>query len=353
VSPDSTALLLVVVAVGVVTAVVVAVALDRPGGRARRVLAVLACATVAAAAAAVALNRELEVYPSWTVVGAAADGRAGPTGHGSRIVRFVVPGRSSRLTMTAYAYLPAAYASRPHTRFPVVEALDGYPGSPYVWIRGLGLQRVLDREIAAGRMAPVVVVMPYQTPTPTHDTECVDAVGGMRVDTFLTRDVRAAAARLFRVRTDRAAWGLIGYSTGGFCVADLLLRHPDRFAAAASLSGYFNALTDHTTGDLYRGRRDVADANSPLWRLGHLPVPAVALYAATARDDRNGWLALGELAAAARAPLSLTTAVVPRGGHSRPVWRVIEAPAFDWLSSWLAAPAAPSAAPSMGRRAAG
>jgi hypothetical protein len=35
----------------------------------------------------------------------------------------------------------------------------------------------------------------------------------------------------------------------------------------------------------------------------------------------------------------VTTAVVAHGGHSDAVWRAMEAPAFDWLSSWLARPA--------------
>jgi hypothetical protein len=36
--------------------------------------------------------------------------------------------------------------------------------------------------------------------------------------------------------------------------------------------------------------------------------------------------------------MSVTTALVPRGGHTKPVWEDLEPPAFDWLSSWLAAP---------------
>jgi pimeloyl-ACP methyl ester carboxylesterase len=35
------------------------------------------------------------------------------------------------------------------------------------------------------------------------------------------------------------AWGVAGYSEGGFCAANMALRYPDRYGYAASMSGYF------------------------------------------------------------------------------------------------------------------
>lgn len=343
-SPDSPGLQVAALASCVVVALLFAWLLDRPRRWPMKVLAAVCCAVVAMTAAAVALNRELELYASWsellghpTLSGSGGVQPVTGGGRGSKMVRFTVVGRRSHLSMPVLAYLPPGYRSDTR-RLPVVEFLDGYPGSPYSWVRGLHVQDVLDQEIAAGRMAPTVALFPYQTPSPRHDSECINAVGGLQVDTFLTADVREAVARLLRVRTDRAGWGLIGYSTGGFCAANLALRHPDQFAAAVSLSGYFHALTDHTTGDLFRGDPRARELNSPVWRVTRLPVPPLAMYLATARDDRTGMLDLRRFLAAARVPLRITTATVMRGGHSRPVWRALEAPALDWLSSWLAAP---------------
>jgi hypothetical protein len=68
------------------------------------------------------------------------------------------------------------------------------------------------------------------------------------------------------------------------------------------------------------------------------------------------------LGTAVRPPTRLTTSTVPNGGHSKPVWEALEPPAFDWESSWLAAPqimptaivlANPSPVPSVPLRAAG
>jgi hypothetical protein len=39
------------------------------------------------------------------------------------------------------------------------------------------------------------------------------------------------------------------------------------------------------------------------------------------------------------APMSVTTAVVARGGHSDAVWLQMEGPSFDWLAAHLARPA--------------
>ncbi|MEV0268099.1 alpha/beta hydrolase-fold protein [Hamadaea sp. NPDC050747] len=349
-APDGELTQIVAVTATVLVAIVTAVGWDRLRDRARgralvlRTIAVAACVATAVLAGFVTMDRTFEFFGNWTdIVGlASADEPAAAADPGadaahSQIVPFAVHGMASHLDLPAYAYLPAGYATGTR-RLPVVEALDGFPGSPRVWLRSLLAQQVLDQEIAAHRIPPMVVVFPTQTVTAQRDSECVDAVGGPALDTFLTTDVPAAVEHRFRVRTDAAGWGLIGYSTGGFCAVNLALRHPDRYAAAASLSGYFSAITDHTTGDLYRGSPQTRLENSPLWRVTALPVPSLALYIATAQDDRPGYTQLRRFAEVAKPPLRITTATIPVGGHSRKVWRQMAAPAFDWLASWLAGP---------------
>jgi S-formylglutathione hydrolase FrmB len=117
------------------------------------------------------------------------------------------------------------------------------------------------------------------------------------------------------------------------------MRHPDRYAAAVSLSGYFTAYQDSTTGEVFGGSVAAFNQNSPLWRLEHLPVPRVSLYLAAAQDDRGVMAGLDGFAAAVRPPLSVTIARPPVGGHSMALWRHLLAPAFDWISAHLAGPA--------------
>jgi enterochelin esterase-like enzyme len=310
--------------------------------------AVLLCVVTALAAAGVAVNRELNLYTGWSqvlgkrvkapAVGSPQTVSEAPSG--SKVVEFNVAGKASGITLAAYAYLPPGYesASGRLTRYPVIEAVDGFPGSPNTWLVSLGAAQFLDQEIAASRMAPTVVIFPFQVLDPTRDSECVNAVGGAQFDTFLTRDIRSSVIEQFRVRTDRAGWGIVGTSTGGFCAVNLALRHPDMYAVAASLSGYFTAITDRTTGDLYRGNVRLREENSPLWRVQNLPVPPMPVYLAVARDDKEGYQQVQQFVAAVRAPLRLTTVIVPKGGHTGRVWAELEPSMWDWLSGDLAAP---------------
>ena len=230
-----------------------------------------------------------------------------------------------------YAYLPAGYQPGGQRRYPVIEALHGYPASPLQWLHALDVAGILDREIAAGRMAPTIVLFPYQTPKPSLDTECTDMAGGPQTETFLTVDVPQFAKTHLPVRDEPGAWGLIGYSAGGFCASSLLLRHPGQYAAGASLSGYADP-------GIKVGDGSERTTYNLIWRLENLPHPAVALYLACARTDKAAMTAATTMAGLARAPLTVTTAFAETGGHNAGTWAAAAPPAFAWLSSHLAGP---------------
>jgi S-formylglutathione hydrolase FrmB len=313
-----------------------------------RGLALFLCAATALATAGIWVNRQMNLFTTWSEV--AGHRPAAPvTGQttidqelpsGSRIVSFNVPGPESGISLAAKAYLPPGYDSEQgrRTKYPVLEALAGFPGTPNLWVVSLHAGDILDQEIAAGRMPPTVVIFPLQDFDQTTDSECVDAKDGAKFDTFLTKDLHAAVTTQFRVRDDRAGWGIMGASTGGFCATNLALRHPDMYGAVASLSGYFSAITDHTTGDLYRGDLQLKRENSPIWRLTNLPVPALPILLAVAADDRNSYKQLQEFSAVIRPPMQLTTVISQIGGHTGGAWRRMMPAVFDWFAGWLAAP---------------
>jgi enterochelin esterase-like enzyme len=304
----------------VATAVALAVLWNRTRIPGRTALIAAAVLSVVATAT-LQVNQLVQAYPTGGAPAAAATG--------SRMLTVSVPGRASGLTLQMYVYLPAAYRTS-HDRFPVIEALHGYPGSPQTWLRRLNVQSALDREIAAGRMAPTVVLFPYQTPKRLLDTECVNLRNGPQTETFLTVDVPAYAHAHFRVR--RSGWGLTGYSAGAFCAVNLALRHPGLYPAAASLSGY-------ASPGISIGDGSEKTTNNPGWRLRHLPQPPIALWLGWAADDHESARDSHRMAALRHAPLSVTTAVVAHGGHSDAVWTQMEPPSFDWLSAHLPRPA--------------
>jgi enterochelin esterase-like enzyme len=295
-------------------------------------MAILACLATTAATGLIWVNRQIDEYPTWaSMLGSTAAAVTTATTADGQIRSFTVDGRASHLTMPVYAYLPPGYGTDTTTRYPVIEALHGYPGSPLQWIKKLDVSGVLDTEIGAGRMAPTIVLFPYQTPNPRLDTECTNLVGGPQAETFLTVDVPEFARAHLRVRTGLGTWGLTGYSAGAYCASDLLLRHPTEYAAAASLSGYADPGIPVGDGSEHTSYNE-------MWRLTHLPVPAVALYLACAKTDRGALRGTESLARLARAPMSVTTSYVNGGGHNQATWRAMEAPSFDWLSSWLGRP---------------
>ena len=344
-SPDSLAIELLALTASVAAAVALSVFWSAMRRWLRGVV-IAACLLTVTATTLVWVNRQVDSYPTWaSLFGSTADaGGSAPAAKtvsaatAGQIVKFTVAGKASGITVPMWAYLPPGYGNSPATRYPVIEALHGYPSSPVQWLKGFGVAAVLNGEIAAGRMAPTVVLFPYQTPQPMIDTECANLVNGPQAETFLTVDVPAFVRAHLAVRTDAAGWGLIGYSAGGYCATDLALRHPTEYAAGASLSGYatpgivIGDNLEHTTYD-------------DVWRLKHLPIPAVALYLSCAKTDRLALRATQDLARAAHAPLSVTLAYIAGGGHNSGTWHAMEAPAFDWLSNTLGRPTTVAASP--------
>ncbi|MFI5956327.1 alpha/beta hydrolase [Cryptosporangium sp. NPDC051539] len=261
-------------------------------------------------------------------------------GHGS-IVPWTMPGPKAGLTRDGLVYLPAAYfdRARPTQRFPVIELLHGYSGSPGNWAHALHIAAVLDREISAGRIPPVIAVAPKLYDT--HDGECVDAVHGERNETYLAVDVPADIGAAFRASTAPGSWSTLGFSTGGFCAVNLALHYPYTYRAAVSLSGYFTALTDRTTGNLYQGDAAVRRANSPQWWVRHHPVRP-SLYVFASGGDRSAMREARSFRRAVRRNADLTTVTVPSGGHNIGVWKAALPPALDWLGQRMPSPTTPA-----------
>ena len=74
-------------------------------------------------------------------------------------------------------------------------------------------------------MAPAIVVMPVQNVSAWRDSECVNAQARSTDRHAAEWDLRAALSRDFRTATAANGWGLMGYSTGGFCAVNLALQH--------------------------------------------------------------------------------------------------------------------------------
>jgi len=266
-----------------------------------------------------------------------------------RVISVDIGGVRSELSEHAYVYLPPQYFARSsRTRlFPAVEVMTGYPGNEQSLVTRM---KYPDQELAALRAhhaSPMVLVMLRPSVTEPRDTECTDVPGGPQAMTYFAQDVPTAVEATLRVRPND--WAVMGDSTGGYCATKIVMTHSDVFRAAVSFSGYYHALRDHTTGDLWGGSRVLRSLNDPLWRLRHLPEPPVGLFASIARGEggAEGYrdtVRLQQAVAATHGPLRLTSLVVPDGGHNFAAWSALMPRAFSWLTQQLAMPGSPAGA---------
>ncbi len=325
----------------------------------QRLLLIGGCQVTALLVAGVLVNNSFEFYTSWADLlgtssgalvvggnallpsqraavtrGAAAAFRSQPRVSGGIVLPYTIRGRRSGITTSAEVYLPREYGMPryAHTRFPVVTVMPGYPGSTDMWLhRHLQLPETMRREVDGHGATPFVAVIVRETVAPPRDTECADVTGGPQVETFLAKDLRDAIAGAFRVRTDRQGWSLMGDSTGGYCAAKIAMRYPQLYSSAVSLSGYYSAIEDRTTGELYGGSTVRRDANSPLWRLAHLPAPPIDLLATISRQERT-YHETRSLLEEVKPPMHVTSLIATTGGHNPRSWALMLPRAIDWLS---------------------
>lgn len=246
-------------------------------------------------------------------------------------------GPSSKLWTNSLVFLPPQYFQKGHEneRFPVVETIAGYPGDVPQLVDRLGYPAELNKQVAAGRARPMILVLMRPTLVPPRDTECVDIPGGPQTLTFFSKDVPALVKKDLRA-TD-TGWGAMGHSTGGYCAAKLAMTNPEQFSTAVSLSGYFTTHEDETTGSLFGGQQKLRDENDLTWRVTHLPVPRVAIFASMGQQESGpeGRSNTKAFMDAAKPPMTTEFKMVDGGGHNFGTYQRVMPDAFAWLSTYM------------------
>lgn len=335
-----------------------------------RATALFGCQILMLAAFASVINADFAFYTSWkdllgTVSGPAADsgvvqsaGGAVPdplsiNGHGGaaqlggndpkrfgQIDYVTLHGLRTGLSESAQVYLPPQYfqPAFQKTRFPAVLVSSGFPGTPDELASRLRYPARLLASLNKGTATPMVLVMVSPEVISGRDTECTDVPGGPQTMSFWAQDLPTAVEGTYRIQTDAAGWGLVGDSSGGYCALKIAMTESDRFSTAASLSGYFDALQDHTTGTLYGGSQDYRNANDLMWRIKNLPSPPISAWLTTSKIGEENYAPTMEFVSLAKAPMKVETSVQASGGHNFTTWDAEVQPALEWLSKHLAAP---------------
>ena len=256
-----------------------------------------------------------------------------------------IHGTRSGISRAVWIYLPPQYfqPSYGRFRFPVMELLHGFPGSPRDWVNVVGITTTLRQEIQAGHAKPVVLVMPDVNGGRGISLQCLNQPGGPADATYLARDLPTAVGRLLRVQPPGPAWAVAGYSEGGFCAAELGLRFGRDYGYAGVLSGYFAPL-DNQLGD---PPRRVSPYGHDL-KLKRLDTPSHLVTALPAsRPVPEFWIGAG-----AGNRLDLTNAdyfaqllqirqgrvavhLIDGGGHSMFTWRGLIPSMLAWMTPRL------------------
>ncbi|GAA4234851.1 alpha/beta hydrolase-fold protein [Actinomadura meridiana] len=330
-----------------------------------RLAALLLCQSLVTLTALTMINRHFGFYGTWSeLVGAAGvgsvhlvqdQGRGGTAAsstlirrdpdltigtrpdHDGRLDTVDIRGIRSGLHARAYVYLPPQYFQRgaERRRFPVAMAFSGYPGAQRNLITQVRLPQTAREETRAGRAQPTVYVMLRPSMVPGRDTECTDVPGGPQTATFFTQDVPEAIRSTYRVSETRKGWATVGLSTGGYCSLKLAMRHSDTFSKAASISGYYNAIKDITTGDLYGDSQQVRNENDLVWRLQNRPQPPISILVTTTRSEENHKNKTQNFLSLVKPPMQASSLILEKGGHNFQTWRQVLPQVLHWLTQNL------------------
>jgi enterochelin esterase-like enzyme len=261
-------------------------------------------------------------------------------------LRLTVTGQRSRISRAVYVYLPPQYFLTAYKkyRFPVIELIHGQPGEPQDWINVVGVTDILQHLVSQHTAQPAVLVIPDANGGQNVSLQCLNQVSGPQDMTYLAADLPTQIAHIVRVQSPGPAWGIAGYSEGGFCAANLALHFRYRYGFAGVLSGYFKPFGNQLAHpirqvDPFHGSRLLRQQNTPLDEVQAVPagteIPQFWLGAGLANpvDVVNAELFRQVLLLRqADVPLTLTAG----GGHSMSTWRAEVPSMLKWMTQGLA-----------------
>lgn len=263
-----------------------------------------------------------------------------PAKHG-QLLTVTLPGPLSGISRSGLVYLPPQYDDPQYAqvRFPVVELIHGTPGDARRWVVNLNIVNTMDELISRHVVGPMVLVMPNSNSGNTPE-ECVNGPRG-NDDTYISSDVPNDVIGKYRVSDDRSQWGIGGYSSGGYCAANLALRHRTDYGAAGVLDGYFRPGDGEAAGALKNNPAAEA-ANNPLAAAQALkpadpgPLPAFWVFAGT--GYRLDIIGAREFVAALRRVATVPLIVDQGVSHNFYAWNTVMPHMLVWMWQQLASP---------------
>lgn len=315
---------------------------------------IVAIQCLALAAMGVTINRSGEFYSSWSdLLGAQGQYQkiaispseltqitlkdllsATHTKGGSLIFRKVITGAKSRISNVVYVVaspkIAASLAGPTHSigsQYQVVELFPGTPGVPQTWIGTLDGISTMENLELAGQIPPTLAVIPAINVQPGTDTECLNFVGGAQVESWVTGDMKRFMQSFMGV--DDRPWSAFGYSTGGWCAAEVAVLHQEQYSEGVSLAGYFSPMLPF--GLSKREKNYLSNHYDLIKYLHHDHRNTKLLIIASVKDRFTNYSAQKFLKSA-NSLIPIKYIPIPSGGHNIKVWKPYIAPGFLWIS---------------------
>jgi enterochelin esterase-like enzyme len=129
-------------------------------------------------------------------------------------------------------YTPPGYDARAAALYPVVYLLHGFGDREEAWIEVGHANTIADNLIAQGRIAPMIIVMPYGHPVPVDERESMkdyDKKNGAAMEKDLLGQVIPLVDRDYRTDARALKRAIAGLSMGGGQSLRIGLVHPETF----------------------------------------------------------------------------------------------------------------------------
>ena len=161
-------------------------------------------------------------------------------------------------------YLPDGYESSA-LRYPVLYLLHGNSGTLNDWTVQGRIQPTADELMMSGQIPPAIIVMPD-----AGSTWYIDRKENM--ETAFLQDLMPDVEAQFRTITARNGRVIGGLSMGGYGSLRFVLKHPEKFAAAALLSpAIYDPEPPENSGARRVGVFGVAQYDGEIWKQYNWP----------------------------------------------------------------------------------
>ncbi|MEZ0093938.1 alpha/beta hydrolase [Streptacidiphilus sp. EB129] len=244
-------------------------------------------------------------------------------------------GPDSHIKANMLVWLPPQYndPAYAHTDFPVVELLPGTPGVAKAWFGSMKAHQEMKRLMADGKVKPMILVSAemnmYAGP---EDSGCANLPGSYQTATWLAKDVPALVKQNFRASADPKHWAIMGYSSGGYCAANLGVQYPQVYHAIVSMSGYATPEAPVVLKD-----PQLAAANNPLELLKQArQQPNVVIMATGTLTDGSTVPDAKALVGALHTPGPSQVMTLDKGDHLTSTFIKMLPGSLTWISQQIA-----------------